>query len=65
MSCIRDREAKGKRIFTTHFDELEITEKALQVIRSKIPVKAKVLLDKVGLLPEEKPSQIETDLDRE
>ena len=63
MTCIRDKERKDERIFTTHFEELELTDKALTVLKGKASIKVKSALDKVGLLPEVKPSKIESNLD--
>lgn len=65
MSCVRDKDNRDSRVFTTHFDELELSERARRMVASKKSVQAKAVLERLGLLPEEKDSAIETNMDAE
>ncbi len=62
LTCVRDKEM-GKRTFTAHFEDLELTKKAQDAQAARPIVKAKIIADKLGLLPIEERSAIRTDLD--
>ncbi len=62
LTCVRDKEI-GKRTFTAHFEDLVLSPMAQRIQAARLPVKAKILAAHLGVLPEEKPSAIKTDLD--
>lgn len=67
ITCVRDREIKGRRSFTSFVDILFLSDEAKQVQSSKIQTKAKTLgakaLNAVGIKPKPDTSVVEVEMD--